>query len=172
MYTGARINELAQLHVSDIKVKDGIHYFNVTTLDDSGTKAKDKRVKNNRSHRAVPIHPQLIGLGFLDYVAALRARGKTVLFEQFTHLDTGRGGSASRWYTSFRRALGITKVFHAYRDTMSDALSDLEAPELVHNLVLGHTPGSSMSVNSYGTGATLPKVKAWLDKLPINPGRR
>jgi hypothetical protein len=62
IYTGARLNEIAQLELGDIKTEDGINYF------DLNESTEDKRLKNEASARKVPIHSQLIKLGLMDYV--------------------------------------------------------------------------------------------------------
>ena len=73
--TGAREAELCQLAVSDIgqDIKTGMW------LVDLNAKG-EKKLKNQSSKRAVPIHPQLIELGLLDYVSLARARGEQRLF--------------------------------------------------------------------------------------------
>ena len=72
MYSGMRLNEICQLQLTDIREsKDGIPYFDVTDSDDP----QNKRKKNDNSKRAVPIHPELVSLGLLQYVEELnRAR--------------------------------------------------------------------------------------------------
>jgi integrase len=57
-YTGARLNELCQLHCCDVQA-GGVISFN----DDT----PDKRLKNEPSRRLVPIHSELIRLGFLEF---------------------------------------------------------------------------------------------------------
>lgn len=66
LYSGMRQGEICQLYVDDIQQYDDIWCFNV---NDSG----DKRVKNLASKRIVPVHPNLIKIGFLDYVEGMRS---------------------------------------------------------------------------------------------------
>ncbi|VGO14443.1 hypothetical protein PDESU_03004 [Pontiella desulfatans] len=68
LYTGARLNEIAQLSVSDLCVVDDIPCFNITT---EGEVAKS--LKNARSRRLIPVHPALIELGLLRYHEQRRA---------------------------------------------------------------------------------------------------
>ncbi|TIT88774.1 MAG: hypothetical protein E5W59_17825, partial [Mesorhizobium sp.] len=77
LYTGARLNEICQLELSDIKQDDGVWYFD---FNDEGDQ---KRLKTTASRRRVPIHNQLIAMGFLEYVDSLRA-GQTRLFPDFS----------------------------------------------------------------------------------------
>jgi hypothetical protein len=69
-YTGARREEICGLsvHVAcDDAVIDGktqrLHYITIRT-------SEIRRIKNLYSERSVVLHPELIRLGFLDYVAA------------------------------------------------------------------------------------------------------
>jgi len=68
IYTGARLNEIAQLALSDVKQENGIWYFD---LNDEGD---DKQLKNVQSKRRVPIHATLLTLGILKHVQTLRTQ--------------------------------------------------------------------------------------------------
>jgi integrase len=58
--SGARVGEILQLRKSDVRQAENIHFLHITP--EAGT------VKA-RMYRDVPIHPQLIDLGFMDFVA-------------------------------------------------------------------------------------------------------
>lgn len=77
LYSGARLEEIAQLQTSDIKTcpDTKITYM---MIDNEGAAAdgKKKHTKNLNSVRPIPIHPKLIELGFLDYVGE-RKRDKS-----------------------------------------------------------------------------------------------
>lgn len=62
LYTGARLNELCQLYVDDVKELEGVWYLNLTD------ERNDQRLKNSSSARTVPIHSKLIDLGFIEFV--------------------------------------------------------------------------------------------------------
>ena len=62
LYSGARLNEIAQLSLVDIMIVDDIPCFNITT---DGEIAKS--LKNRSSCRVIPIHPTLIDLGLMRY---------------------------------------------------------------------------------------------------------
>lgn len=61
-FTGARRGELVQLRKQDVKldVASNRHYLLIT--DEAGS------VKTQNAIRQVPIHPNLISIGFLDFV--------------------------------------------------------------------------------------------------------
>lgn len=78
LYTGARLNEIAQIHLTDIKCEDGLWYFDLN--DDEG-----KSLKTAASKRRVPAHPRLIEAGLLEYVHGLRSKNEKKLFPSFTY---------------------------------------------------------------------------------------
>lgn len=155
LFTGGRLGELTQLHKSDIVKKDGVFCIEIT--DERGTKADPKRLKNSSSERLVPISPQLIELGFLDYVQQQKKNKETTrLFPEltFTKADyyTRRCG---RWFNQFylRKKLGITDPqlsFHSFRHNVGNGLKQKKIQESFVSELLGHSSGNSMSYGRYG----------------------
>lgn len=74
LYTGARLNEIAQPHLVDFVAIDGGYAITVNDQGDS------KRVKTSASERSIPIHPELVRLGLLRFVEALQAKKVARLF--------------------------------------------------------------------------------------------
>jgi integrase len=73
--TGTREEELVQLKVRDVRKAKGLGwYLDVTDLGDGQT------LKTLTSKRRVPIHSELVRIGFLHYVDALREAGQVQLF--------------------------------------------------------------------------------------------
>ncbi|WP_247988148.1 DUF6538 domain-containing protein [Bradyrhizobium sp. 186] len=66
VFMGARQNELASLRVSDIR-EDAETDTSLMWI--AREAAAGKRVKSDAGERVVPLHPQIIQLGFLEYVA-------------------------------------------------------------------------------------------------------
>lgn len=62
LYTGARLNEIASLTVDDVIEKDGIWYFDINDEEEQ------KSLKTDAAKRIVPVHSDLIELGFLDFL--------------------------------------------------------------------------------------------------------
>lgn len=94
IHTGARLNEIAQLHLEDVRQIDGIWCFDINQKP--GTK---KQLKNDASARIVPIHSKLIEYGFLGYVDRIKQRrGNEMLFPQLTYTKSnGYGRNLGRW---------------------------------------------------------------------------
>lgn len=67
LYTGARRAELASLRPKDVQKVDGVFAFQFVE-----EKAAGKALKTRSSARTVPVHPQLVKLGWLKYVDSVR----------------------------------------------------------------------------------------------------
>jgi integrase len=140
LYTGARINELAQLHLDDISKLDGVP---VLSINDEG----DKRTKTPASSRKVPIHPRLIEAGFLQYHELVSAEGWQRLFPELTRSSipkNGYGKEPGKFFTKYRRAQGVSldadrkKVFHSFRTTANSMLRFAEVPQERRERLIGH----------------------------------
>lgn len=141
-YTGARINEIAQLYVADIKDVDGIPAIDINDDD-------LKTTKNASSIRTVPIHPKLIEIGFLKYVKVIREEGYVRLFPEITKSSRAKdsfGKEPSRFFTKYRRACDVApdvdrkKVFHSFRATSNSELRRMEVPQERRERLVGHCP--------------------------------
>lgn len=67
VYNGMRQSEICQLFCDDIIRVDGIDCFRIRDCAE-----RHQSVKNEQSNRTIPIHPTLIELGFMDFVASRR----------------------------------------------------------------------------------------------------
>lgn len=114
LWSGARLEELGQLHINDIKTESCIRYIHITT------EGGDKNIKTISSTRRVPIHPELLKYGFIEYVERIRQDGHKRLFPLLTSAE-GRQKTAgfSKWFgRHLRKTLKIEdsrKVFHSFR---------------------------------------------------------
>lgn len=143
MHSGARLNEVAQLHLADLELRDGIWCFNIN--GDGPT----KKLKNRASRRIVPVHPQLIELGLLDYMTRMRNRtGNTRLFPQLSYTKSdGYGRNLGRWFNeTLLPDLSIkTKqlTFHSLRHTVVELLIAAEVSQEHIMAIVGHEPGTT-----------------------------
>jgi integrase len=144
LYTGARINELCQLYLSDIKQVDDFWVFSI--LDDE----KDKQLKRATSRRLVPVHPALTKLGLIDYVTLLRNAGHKRLFLELPKRRDGYGQVASKWFARYRQRINIDKPFHAFRHTVATHLKRMGHQEERVAEMLGHIRGRTESFRRYG----------------------
>ena len=162
-YTGCRAEELAQLYVSDIRETDGVHYLSI----EAG--APDKSVKNAGSTRYVPLHKDLITLGFLSYLESLESSGR--LFPKLKRIGDGRYAfRVGDWLADyFRGKLDVAhevKDLHAFRHTFKTQARLAGIPKDVADIINGHSSGDVSG--SYGE-YPLSMLKEALDKIPSVP---
>lgn len=136
LFTGARLREIAQLCVSDIKPDDsGIWYIDINENGDN------KSLKSHAAKRRIPLHSELIRLGFLDFVGSKPNQKR--LFMSFSYNSKeGYGRNLGRWFNnSFLPKLGIKEkglVFHSLRHTMTTRLAQAGVAEPLYQEIIGH----------------------------------
>lgn len=180
LFTGARISELAQLGINDVLLTQEAGWVLSIHEDEEG-----HSVKNAGAVRQVPIHPELVRLGLIDYWQTVKDLGATRLWPAVVFTDlNGAGGKVSQWFGKFKadKGFGPDRVFHSFRHTLQTRLLALGVPES-HADTLAGRAGKSVSRRSYThlkpadvrpslerlqfPGLTLPrvfKVPAWKPK--------
>lgn len=144
LFSGARLEEISQLHLEDIRKEKGVWVFDI---NDKG----EKYLKTISSSRYIPIHPELINIGLLDYVAHLKAKGEDRLFPELRRRRDGYGQTVSKWFQRFKVRCGIGKgkTFHSFRHTFITHLKHKQVdPYIIHELD-GHTINSE-TMGRYG----------------------
>ena len=159
-YTGARVEELAQLYVRDIKQENDIAYIHI--IADSS----DKSVKNKSSVRRVPLHVHLLELGFLDYVAQQPSDGR--VFPKLKQGGDGRfSGRVSKWLGEyFREELKLgsnAKPMHGFRHSFKTIARDVGIPKEISDRITGHSSGDV--ADTYGE-YSLELMSRELNKIP------
>lgn len=103
-YTGARREELCGAMVDDIIFdREGCRpYIHIAANE-------QRRIKNAQSKRNIPIHPELIRLGFLDYVGKIKALGYKLLFPDL-YSPSSRSPLGNRFYKLFKPILTAAKI--------------------------------------------------------------
>ena len=126
-FTGARVNELAQLSPSDIeKDKDGLWFIKITAALDEGEDSKS--LKNEESRRLIPVHQKLIDLGFISYVEKKKKEGVSNLFGINPAKADKYGKAPSQWFNNkylrdFLKIYDPAVVFHSFRHRFITSLS-------------------------------------------------
>jgi Phage integrase family. len=147
LLTGARLGELCQLLVTDIKKDDasGVWYFDIND------EAEGKRLKTDAAKRKVPMHPALVELGLLKRVKMLQRRKETHLFPGlFLYADPKNPAKApSKWFSDFRQARGLGAgpgevsplTYHSLRHTFLNRCMLQDLPRRKYQAVVGHEAG-------------------------------
>lgn len=167
LFTGCRLEEMGQADAADVKQDEGVWYFNVTTLLDDEDYADDEKLKGLKtesSKRVVPIHPQLIEMGFLEYVDSVKG-GKL-----FPLLEPDRYGCRTAAYSKrfgrWLNRLGITsglKVFHSFRHLFKDACRIVEIPRHTEDRLTGHAKPTVG--DRYGLGVPLAQAAGYVGRI-------
>lgn len=182
LYTGARINELSQLYLADIRQTGaGVWYldFNLDGADklptDDDEAASDKSLKTVNSQRSVPLHSTVLNLGFVEYCRALRAAGCKRLFPELLHDKLrGYGKPATQWFGRFLgNQLKIDrngrKVFHSFRHTFITGLFAADIPDATVSQLSGHAQEGSEAAIRYRKDQSADQLKPYVERLAFDP---
>lgn len=146
LFTGMRRSEIFFRTVDEIKEENGIWYFDIT-------RTGDKKTKNKASVRTVPVHSELIRLGFLDYLDKLRLKNsKSYIFPEYNNTGGQAGNKFTDFFIEYRRKLGIDepgKKFHSFRNTFVVALESNKTYSPLLSRLIGHYTGT-MTHDGYG----------------------
>jgi integrase len=152
LFSGARRNELASLQVADVSKDEAAELWTLAVHTD---RHAGKRLKTTGSARTIPVHPELVRLGFLTLVEAARKRGgnEAWLFPPVAP----KGGNIKawgKWFSRYLDGLGITderKGLHSLRHCFKDALRAGGVQEELSDALTGHS--NSTVGRSYGARA-------------------
>jgi integrase len=143
-FTGARLGELASLAVGDVTTDEetGITILRIVEDEERG-----RRLKTVSSRRMVPVHHELVKLGFLDVVERRRVQDgeRAAIFPRLTQGPKGGYGEGwSKWLGRYIRSIGINnraRVFHSFRHGFKDALRAAGVSEDLSDALTGHSGG-------------------------------
>ncbi|MEE5065701.1 site-specific integrase [Pseudomonas alliivorans] len=175
LYTGARLNELSQLYLSDLNTTDsGVHYvdFNLEGANKTDIDGLDKSLKTVSSRRIVAMHPHLVELGLPNYVKALSTAGFSRLFPELKHDSIkGYGKPAGSWFNErfLGKQLGMPRdglrTFHSFRHTFITALSELDIPSDIQSQIAGHIRGTTITAVRYRKDAEAERLLKYIEQL-------
>jgi integrase len=165
LFSGMRLNEICQLLTTDVAERDGVHIFINRTSND-----EEKKLKTVSSRRIIPVHPELVRLGFLDFVAEKRKAGEKYLFPELRTSKVDRHSSTvSKWYHRFLVSVGIKRpdiTFHSLRHTWRDGLRRAHTPPGIEDALGGWTAGKDENAKStYGAGYPPAMLAAEVEKI-------
>ena len=139
LYTGARLDELGQLRTVDVKRYQKLGWY----LDITPQAGK---LKTQSSERLIPLHSELVRLGFIEYVAEMEKSGTDRVFPLLTP-DKYKIYTTnwSKWFGRHLDSLNIKdrrKVFHSFRHGFKQSCRGAGVAEDIHDAITGHARGS------------------------------
>jgi len=175
LYTGARLSEIAQLDVHDVIKKDGVWCLDINE------RTSDKSLKTPASARLVPLHRDIIDLGFIRYVETIKAaqedwskaiyRTRKLWWDIFS--TNGKYANAcSKNLDKIFDKVNIPNFvedrkgskYHAFRHTLTKLLKEADVSESTYGRILGHdvagTPGGM-----YGGKDSIKFLQTTLNKV-------
>lgn len=145
LFSGARPGEIGQLATSDVRQEHGHWIMHITTEGDATDEGKS--VKTEGSMRVVPVHPELIRLGFLDYHAQRVKDGSSALFPGAVRNSRGQMlADVSREFGRYLAKIGLKNgrglSLYSFRHGAADALRRAGYLDNEFGFILGHTEAS------------------------------
>ena len=153
VFMGGRQNEFASLRVMDIREDPETHIPLMWIVRDATAR---KSVKSDAGERVVPIHPQIIQLGFLEYVTQRKAEDgdKAWLFPAIAPDQRGGRKAWAKWWGRYLRDhIGIedpSLVYHSFRHGFQDALRRATPDEELRDALAGRSSAGKSVSRGYG----------------------
>ncbi|MBN9440427.1 site-specific integrase [Bosea sp. (in: a-proteobacteria)] len=149
LFSGMRLGEIAQLLVEDVQEMHGTWVMHVTTDGDD-----EKKLKTVGSERIVPVHSELITLGFLDYYTARKEAGSKRLFPEIKPDSRGfMSGVPSKFLNTYLARIGVktkTLAMHSFRHLFADRLRSAGYLDGDFGFILGHGDRLVRTTGRYG----------------------
>ena len=132
LFTGARLEELAQLYREDVKEVDGLWCIDINES------RPDQSLKTKASARVVPLHPLLIERGFIRYVKGLPLDSR--VFPGLRRIKDRYSHKESDAFKNVLKSAGVVgkKSFHSFRHTVMNYLSLKDIPVQTIRDLVGH----------------------------------
>lgn len=164
-YQGARREEICGFRLDEIIDLEGIWGFKFIP-------SEGRRFKSKAAKRHIPIHPELIRLGFLEYVDAINKAGHFLLFPELRAVAeaTPMGDVFNDdWQKMKELALPLAKaegkVFHSFRHWCNNEMKQEGVGSEIRKDILGHI-NKDVNEGTYSEVARLRLMKKSLMKLP------
>lgn len=168
---GMRREEIFQLRVRHVVCDEetGIWHFDLKT--DKTLKLKGDKRRDRPSRRFVPLHNNLLRIGFIE----ARVKGRDPDQRLFPEISANNqqhswGAAPGKRFSDFKEAAGFRAEldFHAFRHSICTLLHRAGVLQAHAEEFVGHASAARKSTFSvYNKGQTLTALKAAVDKLEI-----
>lgn len=144
LYSGARPGEIAQLDLADVRELHSTWIMHITI---EGEGDSDKSVKTESSMRVVPVHSELIRLGFLRHHERMIEAGHSRLFPDALRNSRGQMiADMSKEFGKYLTAIGLKKgrglSLYSLRHGSIDAFRAGGFLDDQFKILVGHGPKS------------------------------
>jgi len=154
LFTGARREELCQLHIEDVRQEKGIWVIDINKKKNVHGFA-NKKLKNVSAKRLIPLHPFLVEeLRFPEYVQKIADRGHLRTFPELVKINTNYGHKFGERFGDFRNTIALeesegAKDFHSLRHTFANFFKQNKLKGDPYEQTFGHKL-KKMSAERYG----------------------
>ena len=145
LFTGMRLEEVAQLHCSDL-YQDSASNLWLFHLNDKGVDEDGfgKSLKNKNAVRIIPVHQTLIDLGLLEFHQNAVQQGKKRLFWMLTRTEktVKYGKSPGKQFRTLVRVIlpaNEKQSFHSLRHTFADFYKQRNLQTDMFTRLYGHS---------------------------------
>jgi integrase len=173
LFLGMRPNEAAQLHVADLKrTEKGTWYLDIeaTADDDDGTNGAVKTLKTITSRRKIPLHPELIKIGFVQFVEQRKTANEGARLFQDLKPDV-YANCATYALKRFREIylpqaikMESRQSFYSFRHSWRDALRRIDAQPATLQ-ALGAWSQGKLTSDDYGDKADPDYQVQFMEKI-------
>ena len=175
LYAGVRITESIQLKPEDVSNEFGVWHILIRP-------GRGQKVKGNRA-RVIPVHSELIRLGFIDYAKAAKKAKREWLFPDVPLVEkkgidfnapdletimVPSQNAATQWFGRFSDDCGVSDPnvdFHAIRGNFVTYGAQLGKSLSLRMELAGHSTGSGVHQTYIYAGSSLKSLKAEIDKV-------
>jgi integrase len=161
--TGARIGELAALWGTSVIEREGVVGINIAPSPDGAT------LKNAGSERFVPLHPEIVRAGFLEFA---KAKGHAPLFygkparrgSEAKHPSKGTTNHLSAWIRTQGFDNERIAPAHGLRHFFKSAASRAGIPDSIADAIQGHNDDRAAARYRH---ISIAQMKEAMDRFPV-----
>ncbi|MEP4035876.1 tyrosine-type recombinase/integrase [Pseudophaeobacter sp.] len=164
---GLRSEEILQLKPKNVRSDDGLLFFDI----ERGT---GQSAKSNNARRFVPIHSQLLELGFMELVERQKNHGKRRVFDKVARSESSKKtftATFTKKFTYYRKTRKIYEQrldFHALRTTFNSRTVGYAIPDTASRYMMGHKNEDVGIVNYLPEGFPLKTLKSLIELEQID----
>ena len=183
-YTHATLNEIAGLRADEVIYDDFVPHVVIQDNDIRAEDGVDGGEKNEYRGRAIPLHKEILRLGFIEYVRAIRAEGHVALFPELYLNEARIGGHQFRniaWghmraWIALHMPIPVNRFtkkladMHSIRSLGSSFYAKPDVPDFIRADIMGHartgTNGLhySQREDTHGLDQVLSEYRAFMEQ--------